>query len=522
MVEGLAKEVQKRMEGVGVKGSRVTLKIKQRKQGAKPPPKFLGHGSCHNLSKSADTVGSLPTKESSIITRIALSLLEQLAVPADDIRGMGIVMSKLTDEKSAVSDGQAETSGRITSWFGQSATKPAESTKPDSSRRALLKTFEHAEAEVEVVAPAPATAPAGLGDHTSSPPTVRSEEENEFKEQSGESIDLDSEETMDRNRQASAIALSQLEQEFVPDESESPQNELDDDIALPSFSQLHMSQVAELPSPMRKSIIARVSTGGSCEMSNDPSTGEPKLPTSVTAGARSSRAAPPPLDRNDSDHPADKGGANMKQLSLKRMMKLAAVKSGKDTSLSDSLGGSVSLTQLECLPLEMQLQVANNEELLSGYRSPSGSARKKLRRSSPLQRTSPVNTNKTSEAQSREGRQAVDSNDQRDGIEELPSAPSKVPILSELSNFYQENIAPLKAFMDANPDAEDAALQKVKGFLCLCVTERRFNDAVKLLRSIKNRDDAWSNNAYQEIREAVNEHTLIALERPLDLKGLAL
>ena len=55
MVEGLAKEVQKRMQGVGVKGSRVTLKVKQRKQGAKPPPKFLGHGSCHNLSKSGDT-----------------------------------------------------------------------------------------------------------------------------------------------------------------------------------------------------------------------------------------------------------------------------------------------------------------------------------------------------------------------------------------------------------------------------------------------------------------------------------
>ena len=35
----LAKELQKRMDGVGVKGHRVTLKAKRRKQGAKPPGK---------------------------------------------------------------------------------------------------------------------------------------------------------------------------------------------------------------------------------------------------------------------------------------------------------------------------------------------------------------------------------------------------------------------------------------------------------------------------------------------------
>ena len=39
MMHGLAKEVEKRMEGVGVIGRRVTLKVKQRKKGAKPPPK---------------------------------------------------------------------------------------------------------------------------------------------------------------------------------------------------------------------------------------------------------------------------------------------------------------------------------------------------------------------------------------------------------------------------------------------------------------------------------------------------
>lgn len=36
---GLATEVEKRMEGVACKGTKLTLKIKQRKKGAKPPPK---------------------------------------------------------------------------------------------------------------------------------------------------------------------------------------------------------------------------------------------------------------------------------------------------------------------------------------------------------------------------------------------------------------------------------------------------------------------------------------------------
>jgi DNA repair protein REV1 len=38
-VNGLALEVGKRMEGVGCKGCKLTLKVKQRKTGAKPPPK---------------------------------------------------------------------------------------------------------------------------------------------------------------------------------------------------------------------------------------------------------------------------------------------------------------------------------------------------------------------------------------------------------------------------------------------------------------------------------------------------
>jgi DNA repair protein REV1 len=42
-MNGLAAEVEKRMEAVGCRGSKLTLKVKQRKQNAKPPPKVRGN-----------------------------------------------------------------------------------------------------------------------------------------------------------------------------------------------------------------------------------------------------------------------------------------------------------------------------------------------------------------------------------------------------------------------------------------------------------------------------------------------
>jgi hypothetical protein len=45
LISGLAKEVQKRMETVDVKGRRVTLKVKQRKKGAAPAGK-VGYIAC--------------------------------------------------------------------------------------------------------------------------------------------------------------------------------------------------------------------------------------------------------------------------------------------------------------------------------------------------------------------------------------------------------------------------------------------------------------------------------------------
>ena len=59
-----------------------------RSKGAPEPLKHMGHGICDNISKSITL--SQPTDNSSIIAKETINLLQQLNVPASDIRGMGI------------------------------------------------------------------------------------------------------------------------------------------------------------------------------------------------------------------------------------------------------------------------------------------------------------------------------------------------------------------------------------------------------------------------------------------------
>ena len=99
MIQGLAKEVEKRMDAAGVKGTKVTLKVKQRKPDAPPPPNYLGSGSCFNVSRSQDT------RESSVLAHIGSQLFTQMKIPKDEIRGMGLVVSCLSEAGATEHEG---------------------------------------------------------------------------------------------------------------------------------------------------------------------------------------------------------------------------------------------------------------------------------------------------------------------------------------------------------------------------------------------------------------------------------
>lgn len=87
---GHAGEVCKRLHAAGVRGRMLTLKLKRRKAGAPEPPKFMGHGSCDNLSRSL-TLPRFTASEREVAVA-ARSLLRTLRVPAPEIRGIGIAV----------------------------------------------------------------------------------------------------------------------------------------------------------------------------------------------------------------------------------------------------------------------------------------------------------------------------------------------------------------------------------------------------------------------------------------------
>ena len=507
MIEGLAKEIEKRMEGVGVRGSRVTLKLKQRKANAKAPPKFLGHGSCHNLSKSLD-VSAGPTRDWKVISEIGKILCAELNVPKDDIRGMGMVLTKLdTTSNVAVNDGKRNQS--ITNWFGscnkqESASAKqaaAEKTDTDEASAAAKKGEIHRNDNVGVDA----------GDRSD-----------------GEACDIE------------VLSQDSINQEIdgpeiLQDPDQSPRSEESFcDVALPPMSQIHLSQVEALPSPMKRQINTQIAKNNAIESTKQPT----KQPV---------RQAPKKMIAPRSAAPSNK---RMRQVSVKRMLKLAELKSAKTSQGGEN---AISVKDLECLPFEMQLQIANNDSCMLGSYTPANNKRGRSSLSSRRSVNSGVTKQKSSVtpahkpdktsraaspcSQARRSLQ-LDAGESTQNVpqwEELLSSSSpqernssretdvlEKPEESGPSDFFHENVAPLALFMDENSDALGDALDQVTDFLCLCVREQRLYDAVLLLRNIKNRKDRWGSLSYGHICLAVDHECDHIEGYRLDWEGLGL
>ncbi|KAJ2861395.1 deoxycytidyl transferase [Coemansia aciculifera] len=96
-VTRLVEEVCRSMEAAKRIGGAVTLKIKKRQEGQGKPGKFLGHGICDSLSKSAMLPGM--TGDSAKIAHVCAKLLLQMNVDPLDIRAVGIQVHKLASSK---------------------------------------------------------------------------------------------------------------------------------------------------------------------------------------------------------------------------------------------------------------------------------------------------------------------------------------------------------------------------------------------------------------------------------------
>ena len=293
MIRGLAKEVERRMEAASVKGKHITLKIKKRKEGEGEALKYLGHGRCYNLSKSCDVTG-VAIKDCEDITRLGVTLLKELKVDKNDIRGMGIVISKLVEAKT-------RSSPSAPSIFQTWLRKPAPSNdaaSSDSEVVELLSDSEHIH----------------NGD--------------ECKD------------SLNKNEIDEDIKRTPPEQSFFVD-----------DIEIPPMSQIDRNEINAMPQPLRDRILRKLAEHDSHNIGGSPehSTSSIEL-ISSPAPIKKLRMPPKPLrpDGNKRKTSLSRGGKRERQqnqLSVRRMLVLASLKSGKETM---KVGGEpVSLTQLQ-------------------------------------------------------------------------------------------------------------------------------------------------------------------------------
>jgi hypothetical protein len=532
MLAGLAKEVQKRMECVGVRGSHITLKLKQRKKGAPPPPKFLGHGSCHSLSKSRE-ISTGPTRDWEIMQSIGKSLFAEMNVETDDIRGMGIVVSKLdisSSESPGATTAQAQS---IKNWFGSRSEGVDKATKDNHPDFMHDEKLENATAEsppfpalvqesddATPMNPSDASLQAASNKINESVMTeLPQQKEAQSKEMSSvllleddevlcSETEVVEEETMILSQESvEPVDDEQVDsgsrEEYRPSTPESDQNFWDVD--LPPLSQIHMSQVAALPSPLRKQITSKVSENS-------------KANTAANVEKMLAKANPV----------HDDPSGRLRQVSVKRMFRLAEVKSGK---IDDN---SILASELANLPLKMQLQVANNDNCAVGSLCPTAKAGR-----ANFSRKNPPNAKKTSSKPLLPRKRAEGCKPQNEVSHQNPDRETDKASITDAGghsevddtddpdsapcgDFYEENVAPLTVFMNENPDANDEAQDQLIDFLCICIKEHRLYDAVLLLRHIKNRRDRWSGSAYGPIFSKVDEACNEVEGCRLDREGLGL
>ena len=501
MIQGLAKEIQKRMEAVSVRGSRVTLKLKQRKANAGAPPKFLGHGSCHSLSRSMDTPGGTPNNDWQEIFRIGMILFDELAVPKEDIRGMGITISKLASDKAK--EVVNVTTRSISSFFKDTSSDPLDSHNDEVTPPFALKGSSCIE-ERDHLSGILALPPSRQIDNevlASLPEDIRAEIEAATEKRSSEA------------ERRNVLELEKISPYLTDDD--------DDDVmylVVPPASQVHMSQVQQMPSPIRRQIMAKLQ-----ERRAEIQRSDDKL------SHHHHHDAPAPL--------ASSTESGYQQVSVKRLFQLAAVKTGTKTLSSQVGGDAVSMTQLDRLPLAVQLQIANNDHQSLGT---TPAAKRKL---APL-------VHPSERLQLKKPRKGIDKRGGRDGgkssknfgvskrqqrepaemmkdvqEEEATVAWSQLSSMTMIHprEFYLQNTLPLRTWMDENsPDITVDAIANVEAFLSVCVDEDRLSDVVKLLRSIKNRRDAWNGAPFTKIVAAVDNRILQSRGQRLDLEWLGL
>lgn len=109
-IQDIADYLSEELQRLGFVASALSIKIKRKKKDAKTPYKMLGHGPCDNFTKSTSL--GVATSDAKVIGSEAIRLYADLNVPPTDLRGAGIMMTKLSVVAS-----EQKTAGRMTKYF---------------------------------------------------------------------------------------------------------------------------------------------------------------------------------------------------------------------------------------------------------------------------------------------------------------------------------------------------------------------------------------------------------------------
>lgn len=386
MMKGLANEVERRMTVAEIRGSKLTLKVMKSKDTTKVPGKFLGHGSCHNLSRSTD----IPlTRDKDILASAGMKIFDLLDVDKHSIRGMGIVVTSLKFDR----DNDANSSSPLSSWLKKHKSGISQTTHDVND----------------------------------------------------EASDIEQEEIMKESANVSKMVTFE---EGVPETSSDRK-----DYLMPNtFSQIDQEVLQHLPSDLLDELKTEYKNRKPVnEQSPNKQVGQRKISVNKQI----------PIDG---------------QVSVKRMFKLNSIKSGKE-----ALDGNCTLSQLDCLPLEVQLQIANSDNTTIAKKQSRNIVARQVTTTSSAE-IDLVAANHSS------------SDDEDVVVEELQEEPP--------SNFYKDNILPFKEFILSNPDPDAEVVEFVNDFFVACVREWRLDDAVVLLRAMRNMTDGWSDELYIDVRDA--------------------
>ncbi|KAF4087241.1 hypothetical protein AMELA_G00093360 [Ameiurus melas] len=104
----LSMEVQKRLQGAGLRGRRITLKVMMRKAGAPvEPAKYGGHGICDNLARSV--LLPHPTDCGQLIAAEVIKLFRAMKLAVTDMRGVGLQVHLLESSHSDAGPSRSRT-----------------------------------------------------------------------------------------------------------------------------------------------------------------------------------------------------------------------------------------------------------------------------------------------------------------------------------------------------------------------------------------------------------------------------